>query len=114
MVRAKTGESLVIHLDSRVALEGNLLNRHRCLPASRRQEWLRGLLLQGFRDEYQLLRGTPDHGPRRSWMTFTRSVRSATPRPATACDQSSMHGNAPVPVNHTATKPFTALSKVIG
>ncbi len=53
MARAKTGEQLVIHLDSRVALEWNLLNRHKCLPASRRQEWLRGLLLQGFRDECQ-------------------------------------------------------------
>jgi len=56
MAKAKPGIRVTIQLDPRVALESVLLNRHRQLPVNRRQEWLRGLLVQGFRSETEASR----------------------------------------------------------
>ena len=51
MASAKHVHRLVLHLDLRITLEAIILNRVECIPATRRQEWLRGLLVQGFRSE---------------------------------------------------------------
>jgi hypothetical protein len=114
MAKAKTGEPLVIHLDSRVALEWNLLNRHKSLPASRRQEWLRGLLLQGFRDECKALNGAHDSERRRPMMAFTRRISRRTPPPVATCEPVSMARAEQASTTRTVGKPFTALGKVIG
>jgi hypothetical protein len=114
MARAKTVRRLVIHLDTRVALEAVLLNRQECLPAARRQEWLRGLLMQGFFGECQALRGVPDRGTRRPSMAFSHRMTGQTQRPLATRDQESMAMKEKNPANNAAGKPFVALGKVIG
>jgi hypothetical protein len=114
MARAKTVQQLVIRLDSLVALESNLLNRHACLPAARRQEWLRGLLMQGFRDECRALMDTSDNGPRRPRLAFTRRVSRKTPPPVTTRDPALMARTEDAPMPDAAGKPFAALGRVIG
>ena len=114
MARAKTVHRLAIYLDTRVALEAVLLNRQACLPAARRQEWLRRLLMQGFYDEYQTLRGVPDSGTRRPSMAFTHRMTGKTQRPLDTLAQESMARKELNPETHTAGKPFAALGKVIG
>lgn len=47
-----------IKLDARVPLESMVLNRLRRLPWERRNEWLRNLLVQGFKLECQSLKST--------------------------------------------------------
>ena len=114
MAKAKTVRRIVIHLDTRVALEAVLINRQACLPAARRQEWLRRLLLQGFYDECQALSGVPDSGARRPSMAFTHRVIGKTQRPLAARDQESNAMKEPNPVNNAAGKPFATRGKVIG
>ena len=111
MARAKTVRRIVIHLDTRVALESVLLNRQARLPAARRQEWLRRLLMQGFYDEYQALRGVPDSGTRRPSMAFTHRMTAKTQQPLAMSDQESMERKALNPANTAAGKPFAALGK---
>ena len=62
MAKSTSGHRLILHLDRRITLEAAILNRLACLPRSRRQEWLRGLLVDGFRAECQALRGAQDDG----------------------------------------------------
>ena len=114
MARTKTGQRLVIHLDRGVALEWNLLNRHERLPVARRQEWLRGLLMHGFRDECLALSGTQDSESRRPMMAFTRRISRKTPPPIATRDQEAMAREEQTPVTSAAGKPFTALGKVMG
>jgi hypothetical protein len=47
-----------IRLDARVPLESMVLNRLHILPRTRRDEWLRRLLILGFRSECQSLKST--------------------------------------------------------
>ena len=114
MARAKTVHRIVIHLDTRIALEAVLLNRQKRLPAARRQEWLRGLLIQGFRDECQALSSTPDNGTRRPSMAFTHRTTGMSQQPLSTTDQESMAMKEPNPANNAAGKPFATLGKVIG
>lgn len=114
MARAKTVRRIVIHLDTRVALESVLLNRQECLPAARRQEWIRGLLMQGFYDECRALSGVPDSGTRRPSMAFTHRMTAKTQRPLNTREQESMEMKEQKSVNNAAGKPFAALGKVIG
>ena len=51
-----TLQQLVISLDTRIPLEAMVLQRLRRLPNSRQNEWLRQLLLVGFRSECQAIR----------------------------------------------------------
>ena len=51
VAKARSGERVVLQLDTRIALEAIILNRLERIPKARRQEWLRGLLVQGFRQE---------------------------------------------------------------
>ena len=114
MARAKTVRRIVIHLDTRVALEAVLLNRQECLPAARRQEWLRGLLMHGFRDECQALSAAPDSGARRPSLAFTHRMTGKTQLHLTNRDQESMAMKEQSPANNAAGKPFATLGKVIG
>jgi hypothetical protein len=114
MAKAKTVHRLVIYLDTRIALEAVLLNRQERLPAARRQEWLRGLLVQGFFDECQALRGVPDNGTHRPSMAFTHRMTGKTQQRLTTRDQESMAMKEQSPPNNAAGKPFAALGNVIG
>ena len=96
-----------------MALEAIILNRLECLPTARRQEWLRGLLVHGFRSECRALGGVPENKERCSTTAFTqwlagkssRSVRSKTEPPdlQTRLPQTKADG-----------KPFAVLGKVMG
>jgi len=92
-------------------LEAIILNRLQRIPESRRQEWLRGLLVQGFRQECQALRGTTDERQKPVAMAFASRQEDATKHfsvnPVVA-------PIAPPPVGSGADKPFAALGKVIG
>lgn len=114
MAKAKPGIRVTIQLDPRVALESVLLNRHRQLPVSRRQEWLRGLLVQGFRSEIESLRGTSDDTKRDSTTAFAKSMPRSPRRTAGLPESAPAVVTAePVPAK-AGTKPFAALGKVMG
>ena len=114
MAKTKTVQQLVIRLDHEVSLESNLLNRYAYLPTNRRQEWLRGLLLQGFRDECRALSGVQASERRRPMMAFTRRISRKTLPPVVTGDQGTMATKVQAPMPTAAGKPFTALGKVIG
>ena len=97
MAKAKPAHRVVLQLDPRIALEAIILNRVERIPATRRQEWLRGLLVQGFRAECQALRGVPE---------APKTISLRVPEPAVVRGKPSQ-ANA-------ASKPFATLGKVIG
>jgi hypothetical protein len=103
-----------VQLDPRMALEAILLNRLERIPTSRRQEWLRGLLVQGFRAECQALRGAPDEAKSRPTMAFTKGRTGKAQKPVS--HPASGPSVVKVKPAHatTANKPFAALGKVIG
>ena len=110
MAKTKPGTRVAFQLDTRIALEAIILNRLQRIPESRRQEWLRGLLVQGFRQECQALRGTADERQKPVAMAFAY-------KPEDAMKTSSVNPVvAPItpPAGSGADKPFAALGKVIG
>ncbi len=56
MAKTVGGKRIVLQLDLRVAFEALILNRLERIPQGRRQEWLRSLLVEGFRHECRTLR----------------------------------------------------------
>ena len=115
MARSKPpcGPRLTVQLDTRIALEAIILNRIERIPKTRRQEWLRGLLVQGFRAECQLLRTTAAGQENTRPMAFSRWLAVDSPGhaqhpPPTAASA------APIATSTTPGKPFAGLSRVIG
>ncbi|PLX61077.1 hypothetical protein [Sedimenticola selenatireducens] len=117
---------IALQLDPRVALEALVLNRLERIPAPRRQEWLRGLLIQGFRYECQTLRVVRDEphpqsvGPQQrqgvsgnqprslfaAWLVKSMPSSGTPTQPTVVAAGASVKG-------HQA-KPFAGLRKVIG
>jgi hypothetical protein len=114
VAKAKPGQRIVLQLDPRIALEAIILNRHERIPPTRRQEWLRGLLVQGFRTECQTLRDASDDAIRRP-TTGLKSQKAGEMQKAACLTKSepSVVTVTPSPVD-TAVKPFADLGKVIG
>ena len=113
MAKAKPGQRVALQLDPRIALEAIILNRLERIPPARRQEWLRSLLVQGFRLECLALRGVSEEMEQRPVMTFNHklagdSKSSVNPKEVPPVTQ--------VEVSETKTtdKPFASLGKVIG
>ena len=85
MAKARIRNRIVLHLNTRMALEAIILNRLENIPQPRRQEWLRGLLVQGFRLECQALRqGTYVLQPEpkmefSGWLTGDSTKRTSKP-----------------------------------
>lgn len=113
MAKTKPGYRVVVQLDPRMALEAILLNRLERIPTSRRQEWLRGLLVQGFRFECQALRDAPDNCTRRSARGFKNWRAAEAPKSSTSETPPVVVQTGNVAAN-TTSKPFAALRKVIG
>ena len=111
MAKATPGHRIVLQLDPRVALEAIILNRLQLIPKARRQEWLRGLLVQGFRQECQTLQGMSGGRTSSSSMAFAPRLngpmKSSVVSPVAALVAQS-------PAAGTTSKPFAALGKVIG
>ena len=114
MTKARSRNRIVLHLSTRIALEAIILNRLEKIPHTRRQEWLRGLLVQGFCLECQALRqGTevlkPEPRMRFSgWLMSDSTKRTSKPIKQ---NQKTMAQEVNEP---TATKPFAELSRIIG
>lgn len=112
MANSKPGQRIVLQLDSRVALEAIILNRLERIPASRRQEWLRGLLVQGFRAECQALRGATGSTERKP-ASEAPDARDDEPKQRISPPALMPAVAKPLPAN-TVGKPFADLGKVIG
>ncbi len=114
MAKAKPGQRIVMQLDLRIALEAIILNRLERIPPTRRQEWLRGLLVQGFRSECQALRGASDDTTRRPTTGMKSRKADEMQKPFYLTEpEPAVVAVTPSPVA-TAVKPFAALGKVIG
>jgi len=100
-------------LDSRIVLEAIILNRIERIPVHRRQEWLRGLLVQGFRAECQLLRTTVAERENGAPMAFSRWLIADSPRQP-QCLPPTGSSATPIPTRTTNGKPFAGLGRVIG
>ena len=111
MAKRGPGTRVAVQLDDRIALEAIILNRLRRVPENRRQEWLRGLLVQGFRQECRTLQGTAVEERSLPVMAFS-------PRPEGAMRGSLVNPvtnpKLPQPTAGSAGKPFAVLGKVIG
>jgi len=120
MTSRRSTQQIVLVLDTRLPWESLLVNRWQDLPPERRSEWLRGVLLQGFRAECQSLRqahlqeakvplNDPRQTPFAQWLLArdrpgnTRASQ-ATPRPP----------SKPQPPSNASRKPFAELQRVIG
>lgn len=118
---ASSRNRIVLQLDPRIALEAILLNRLEITPKARQQEWLRGLLVQGFRVECQALRDVPGVAKTESGMNFSDWLTGDPTRQAVLPKlkrkkRGEQEAVAPTEAEgvHNATKPFAQLSRVIG
>lgn len=115
-------------LDTRIAIEALILNRWTKTPAKRRQDWLRGLTISGFRLDCQVLKAAesqthethPTAGAINrgysSWLS-TRGADSRTQEIKRDPCQEQNTRKAPLPTQsaaHSNDKPFAALSRVVG
>ena len=113
MSKIKPGRRIMVHVDPRMALEAIILNQLERLPTTRRQEWLRGLLVQGFRSECLVLRGVPGKRERRATTAFTQWLAGELQRSVTSKTQPPGLQTR-LPQAGTESKPFAELGKVIG
>ena len=114
MAKANPGQRIAMQLDPRITLEAIILDRLERIPKTRRQEWLRGLLVQGFRSECQALRGASDDAIRRPTAGLKSRKAGEMQKPFCLTEpQPAVVTVTPSPVA-TAVKPFAALGKVIG
>ena len=114
-------QRITLRLDVAFALEALILNRLRRLPKSRCEEWLRGLLVQGFQRECRVLRklqgaGQTGHDAPRTQDIATHPYVSAaghhSPTPQAKTDRGI---SAAIQAPHSGTVvSFAALRKVIG
>ena len=114
MAKAHSRNRIVLHLNTRMALEAIILNRLEMIPQTRRQEWLRGLLVQGFRLECQALRQGTDVLQPEPRMKFSGWLAGdSTKRICKSMNQEKKVIDQKVN-EMTATKPFAELSRIIG
>lgn len=126
MAKSAGGKRINLQLDPRVAFEALILNRLERIPEARRQEWLRGLLVQGFRQECRSLRVVQDEVDLQP-MRPPQGQGVSTGQPRTAFAAWLAQPSAPrvtetktppvaVEANTAAAqgKPFAGLRKVIG
>jgi len=125
MAKSTGGKRINLQLDPRVAFEALILSRLERIPEARRQEWLRGLLVQGFRWECQSLRVVQDEVDPQTMGPLQEHVSTRQPRTAFAAwlaqpsaPPATDTETKPVAVEaNTAAgqgKPFAGLRKVIG
>ena len=113
-------QRLALKLDPSIAFEALILNRLMRVPESRRKEWLRGLLVQGFQSECRALRklqraGQP--GAEEPWnkdvaahqSVSARNHQSSKPQPRTTPD---FGADKALIISDTVS--LAALRKVIG
>ena len=128
MIFTSSQHQVLIVLDRQVALESLVLNRLQKIPDCRQQEWLRGLLLDGFRLACNALRAAQcsSGGPSLKGEIKQKPLElpEAITSPATSLGvgssqtesfkQQSLPHKAGTPVEGENKKPFSQLKKVIG
>ena len=116
MAKARSRNRIVLHLNRRMALEAIILNRLEMIPRPRQQEWLRGLLVQGFRDECLVLRQEKDVAQADDRMKFSGWLMDeAKGRTNERIKQKQEPKVRAKKVNGmTASKPFAELGRIIG
>jgi hypothetical protein len=103
---------LNLALDTRVALEAVLIQRLGQQPKTRQQEWVRRLLILGFREECKSLRQTVD--PTIRLATGTGFAHWLTQEPGVTDVAAEKPTQLVVPVGLAHHKPLAALQKVLG
>ena len=115
-------QCIALKLNAAIAFEALILNRLLRLPKTRRQEWLRGLLVQGFRNECRALRNLQRAGQTGRNAARYKNVAahpsvSAVRHQSPMLQQKTSPQTAPaaIKVQHSkSTVSFAALGKVIG
>jgi len=113
MAKTKPGQRVALQLDPRIALEAIILNRLERIPAARRQEWLRSLLVQGFRLECLALRGVSEELEQRPAMTFNHKLIGDS-KSLAALKEEPPVTQVELSESKAIDKPFASLGKVIG
>ncbi len=118
----RINQRIGLQLNVAIAFEALILNRLARLPKTRRQEWLRGLLVQGFQRECRALRKLQRAG--QSGANAARNQDVAAHQSVSAVSHQSpmpQHKTTPqsapaaMKVQHSNnTLSFVALRKVIG
>ncbi|MEW8028784.1 MAG: hypothetical protein AB2806_13770 [Candidatus Thiodiazotropha sp.] len=115
MAKASGRHRIALQLEPRVALEAIILNQLERIPSTRRQEWLRGLLVQGFLIERQALQGVAVERTSRIGAGFSDWLAGESSRQATSAKREPIPAAATrINAVHDARKPFAQLRRVIG
>jgi len=114
MAKARSRNRIVLHLNSHMALEAIILNRLEMIPRPRQQEWLRGLLVQGFRDECQVLRQEKDVAQAGDRMKFSGWLTDESKRRTSEKMKQEPKARVQKVNGMTASKPFAELGRIIG
>lgn len=113
-----TGLRISLRLEPAIGIEGLILNRLSRVPNARRQDWLRGLLTQGFLAECQALRGLQQGAPIETPLLTSAACAQAIDPSVTPTTRSIVEGSAETePLTEAEPVPcasFTALRKMIG
>ena len=114
-------QGITLRLDVAFALEALILNRLRRLPKARCEEWLRGLLVQGFQCECNAIRklqgaGQTGRDSKRRQDIATHPYVSAAGHQSTTPQAKANRGkSAASQAPHSSTVvSFAALRKVVG
>ncbi len=115
-------QRITLQLDVAFAFEALILNRLRRLPKTRCEEWLRGLLVQGFQRECRAIRKLQRAGrtgrnatPSQNIVThpYVSAAEHQSPMPQAKADPGTR--SAVIKAQHCGnTVSFAALRKVIG
>lgn len=103
-----TRQSITVNLDMRMPLEALILHRLQRLPVCRHEEWVRQLVLAGFRNECQAMKA--DTVPQSLKSVGDRMNLPSTPHP----DQSSQPLSSSEVTSDNTSKPFAHLKRVMG
>ncbi|PLW83316.1 hypothetical protein CWI75_07915 [Kineobactrum sediminis] len=105
-------QRLTVELDTRVALEAVLVTALHRIPTARRQDWLRRLLLEGFRSECLGLRHALIEVP----APATAPLQGVPVSPGAAAEPAAagVPTGGPRTVGPQTTKPLAHLRKLIG
>ena len=99
-------QRIALKLDLSIAFEALILNRLMRVPESRRKEWLRGLLVQGFQSECRALRKLQRAGQRGAEGPWNKNV--AAHQPVSASNHQSSK-----PRSKTSTTPRLGTDKAL-
>ncbi|MEQ9561466.1 MAG: hypothetical protein RLN69_03020 [Woeseiaceae bacterium] len=110
------GKRLALKLDTEIVFEALILNRLIRLPAARREEWLRGLLVRGFQDECRAIREVQPHRIVER-ITLDRERHTATPVTVQRVDSAMTSKGMTTPMHEISNRSAVSLDdlqKVMG